>query len=138
MYNSDRHKKFLRIALVVFAISIVAAIIYLCKEKAYADSLIAKNPDTLFRIGVDVDFTAVMLVALGALGMELSFIRSVYKILKHEPEGGTKRCYVISVLIALLAGAVFYFSRGLYLLTMVPLFIASFILGSVSIKGDYV
>ena len=138
MYNSNRHKKFLHISLIVFAISAVAAIIYLCKEKSYTDSLIAKDSDTLFRIGVQSGFDSIMFAILGVLGLELSFIRSVYKILKHEPDGGTKWCYVISALIAVLAVALFTVSVDIYLLTMAPLFIASFILGSVHIKDDYV
>lgn len=138
MYNSNRHKKFLRIALIVFAISAVAAIIFLCKEKAYADSLIAKDSDTQYRVGVDANFTAVLFAVLGALGLELSFIRSVYKILKHEHEGGTKWCYVISAFITVFAVALYAVSIEIYLLAMAPLFLASFILGSVSIKDDYV
>lgn len=138
MYNSNRHKKFLRIALIVFAISAVAAIIFLCKEKAYADSLIAKDSDTLFRIGVQSGFDSIMFAILGVLGLELSFIRSVYKILKHEPDGGTKWCYVISAFITVFAVALYAVSIEIYLLAMAPLFLASFILGSVSIKDDYV
>jgi hypothetical protein len=41
-----------------------------------------------------------MLLAFPLWGAELSFIRSVYKILKHKPQGYVQICYTISACIA--------------------------------------
>ena len=101
------------------------------------------------------EFGFLVFVVIGCivpvLAQELSFIRSTYKMLKHEPEDGVKVCYMISVLLALLMfilpclvlfGVInFSFLHehqdntwDILLLTGWPCFLLSFILGSVPIK----
>ena len=82
------------------------------------------------------------------LGSELSLIRSVYKILKHNLNGSVKVCYVISSVLAFLAvvlqclvsaGLINFgdvesgqnFTVYILLFTEWPLFVSSFILGSI-------
>ncbi len=97
----------------------------------------------------------VMWIIIPFLGVELSFIRSVYKMLKHKPKGFVKICYMISSLLALLAFA-FYCLTSIGLIpfdeimetpnptftilffTEWPSFILSLILGSIPIKHDSV
>ena len=89
----------------------------------------------------------VMLIAIPFWGAELSFIRSVYKILKYRPKGKTKLCYIISSVTAFSAIAFLIvsisfklFDTGSNLTATVLLvaewtaFILSFVLGSIPIK----
>ncbi len=76
----------------------------------------------------------------------LSFIRSVYKILQYEPSGIVKMCYLISAIISFSAFAfnllwligLVSFKTGIIenvlFFTERPVFIVTFILGSVPIK----
>jgi hypothetical protein len=93
-----------------------------------------------------------MLLAFPLWGAELSFIRSVYKILKHKPQGYVQICYTISACIAVfmlilfclaMTGALTFVHKGGYnntaevmLLTGWIGFILSFILGSIPIKTE--
>ena len=72
----------------------------------------------------------------------LSFIRSVYKILKHELEGGIKVCYMISALLVPLMFVLMILFQVQAFPSMEPLtllfieaagFLASFILGSLPV-----
>ena len=94
-----------------------------------------------------------MLFGIPALLLELSCIRSVYRILKHNPRGAAKICLLISAILSLSAFVfqvlmfvgVLDFTKDsgslrlqetVILLTGCPVAIVSFVLGSLPIKKD--
>ena len=78
-----KHTIFLFLSLAVFLASVIVAIVYYCEAKAELDRILSENTDTQFRVGSVESLVWSMFFTVGFLGTELSFIRSVYKILKH-------------------------------------------------------
>lgn len=147
--KSKKHTIFLFLSLAVFLASVIVAIVYYCEAKAELDRILSENTDTQFRVGLELSLFWSMFFAVGVLGTELSFIRSVYKILKHKPKKWLRICYIISASLAFLAVA-FYclvilkmfnfvsadgrdYTGDIYLFTFWPSFIVSFVLGSIPI-----
>lgn len=147
-----KHTIFLFISLAVFVVSAVIVVIYFCEAKADLDSILSENNDTQFRTGAEESFFWGIFFAGSILGTELSFIRSVYKILKYKPNKWVGICYIISAFLAVLA-VLFYcfavfgkfnfvsadgrdYTGDIYLFTFWPAFIVSFALGSLPIKHD--
>ena len=147
--KGKKHRIFLFRSLAVFLASVIAFIVIYFITKFEVDKLMAQNPDTQFQFGLGMSLILGTIFAIVALGLELSFIRSVYKMLKHNPKGIIKICYVISAFLAfsglvLYLGLVFgiigyvsptgrYYTGDMYLIQF-PLFILSFILGSLPLK----
>lgn len=144
-----KHKIFLFISLAIFIASVIAFIVFYSLAKFEMDKLIAQDNDTQFRFGLGMSLIFSTIFSAGALVLELTFIRSVYKMLKHKPKGIIRICYVISAVFAFL-GLVLYlgltfgiigyvspsgmdYTGDMYLLEF-PLFIFSFILGSLPLK----
>ena len=91
-----------------------------------------------------------MFFTVGILGTELSFIRSVYKMLKYKPNKCVRICYIISATLTVFSVALYAFTilkvfnfvsvngrdytGDIYLFTLWPSFIISFILGSIPVK----
>jgi uncharacterized protein with PQ loop repeat len=148
--KSKKHTIFLILSLAVFIASVIAVIVYFCEAKAELDAILAENTDTQFRVGSEMSLFWSMFFTVGVLCTELSFIRSVYKLLKHHPNKRIAFCYLLSALVAVLSIA-FYgllalnlfdlvsdtgrsYVGDVYLLTFWPAFIVSFVLGSLPIK----
>ena len=142
---------FLLVSFTLFAISVIAVISSLIFSY-YQIKTDFPNDD----IKVANEFGFGLMIALYLispfLGLELSCIRSTYKILKHEPRGYVKICYIISSFLAFWGFAFYCFaSFGLIsfveegghnhtaeilLYTQWPAFILSFILGSIPVKHN--
>ena len=144
--NNKKAKIFLCVGLICFLLTTIGVIIdnkleYDRIQKAYANDW------------YELKFlNAMMLVMLywviiPGLLVELSGIRSTYKLLKYKPKGNVKICYLISASLAFLAIAVVLlcfvgvliinadnFFLEIMVITMWPSFIISFILGSIPIK----
>ena len=150
--KSKKHTIFLIISLAIFMVSVIAAIVYFCEAKAEVDRLLSEDNDTQFRFGLELSLFWGVFFNIGALGTELSFIRSAYKILKYKPNNRIRICYIISAFIAALAVA-FYclsvlmafdfvsdtgrnYTADIYLFTLWPSFIVSYILGSIPTGYD--
>lgn len=148
--KDKKHTIFLLISLAVFTVSVILAIVYCCEAKAHIDEILSEIEDTQLRVGLELSLVVGMFFVVGVFGSELSFIRSVYKMLKYKPDKLVRICYVISASLAFLAVA-FYclailkifnfvsangcdYTGDIYLFTLWPSFILSFILGSVPIK----
>lgn len=148
--KSRKHTIFLFISIAVFVISAIMAIIYYCETKAELDRLLSEDNDTQFRVGLELSLFFGVFFTIAVLGTELSFIRSVYKMLKYKPNKWVRLCYIISASLAVLSVA-FYclavlkifdfvsdtgrdYTGDIYLFTFWPSFIVSFILGSIPIK----
>ena len=140
---------FLIVSFALFVISVIAVIssIIVSYYEIKADF-----PDDNIRVMNDFGYGLIIALALifPFLGSELSCIRSIYKILKYKPKGCVKICYVISSLLAFLA-VVFYYIASFGLISFVeeggynytatvllytewPIFVLSFILGSIKIR----
>ena len=150
--KSKKHTIFLIISLAIFMASSIATIVYFCEAKAEVDRLLSEDNDTQFRFGLELSLFWGVFFNIGALGTELSFIRSAYKILKYKLNKWCRICYIISAFIAALAVA-FYclsvlmafdfvsdtgrnYTADIYLFTLWPSFIVSFILGSIPTGYD--
>ena len=143
--NNKKCRLFLLICLAFFVLSVILIISGIIssynhiKTRDPYDPYIA-NQDFAYVLAV------VQLLILPILLVELSFIRSVYKIIKHRPRGWVKVCYIISSLLTFLA-VVFQWLLLLGLInfeqdielrilefTEWPVIIVTFLLGSISIK----
>ena len=147
--KSRKHTIFLVISLAVFLASTIAVTIYYGKAITELNRILSEVEDTQFRVGLEEGLVWSIFFTVAVLGAELSFIRSVYKILKDKPRGWIKVCYIISAFLAfsglvLYLGLVFgiigyvsptgrYYTGDMYLIQF-PLFILSFILGSLPLK----
>ena len=152
--TTKRSRVFLWIGLTLFAISLVlffvGIILSYCSFKATSSTL---SPDDLiqFEYGFVIELFAYMLFGIPILLLELSGIRSVYRILKYRPRNAAKVCLLISAILSFFAFAfqalmfigVLDFTQNngsvklqeaLLLLTGLPIVIVSFVLGSFPIK----
>ena len=152
MVKRRKHTIFLMISLAVFVVSVIAVTVYFCEAKAELDRILSENTDTQFRVGSEESLIWSMFFTVAVLGAELSFIRSVYKMLKHKPRKLVGICYLISTFFAFLSIAfyclvvlkVFNFASAsgrdytgdVYLFTFWPWFLISFALGSLPAKQN--
>ena len=148
--KSKKHTIFLILSLAVFMASVIAVIVYFCEAKAELDRILSENTDTQFRVGLEMSLFLSMFFTVAVLGTEISFIRSVYKMLKYKPNKWVRICYIISASLASLAVAFYclavlkifdfvsdtghYYAGDIYLFVFWPSFILSFVLGSIPIQ----
>lgn len=141
-----KHQSFLWISFALFALSFI---IFLVKIAVlYNEFKATSSTLSPSEYAFGIDLFAYLFFGTPVLLMELSCIRSVYKLLKYEPSGKVKVCYIISAIIALVAFVfqclIFFdaidFSYGpgkvklqenVLLLTGWPVILVSFILGSI-------
>ena len=150
--KSRKHTIFLITSLVVFAASVIAVTIYYCEAITELNRLLSKVTDTQERYGLETGLVLSIFFTVPVLGAELSFIRSVYKTLKHKPRKLVGICYWGSAFFAFLSIA-FYclvvlkvfnfvsvsgrdYTGDVYLFTFWPWFLISFALGSLPAKQN--
>ena len=147
--RQKRCRLFLLISFLVFLFSILILLTggigeYMQIQTDFADNRFRAKQELL----ANAIFALIILIP--GIALELSFIRSVYKMLKHEPKGIIKACYITSALLALFlvvflclifARMAFFPKVGgenntldLLILMGWPSFLLSFILGSIPIK----
>ena len=145
-----KNKLFLSISFAIFSLSVIAILLNLIAS--YCEIRNAFPNDNI-QVMNEFGLTLILAIILMCpfLGSELSLIRSVYKILKHNPNGNVKVCYIISSVLAFLAivlqclvsaGLMNFgnvesgqnFTVYILLFTEWPLFVLSFILGSICHK----
>ena len=97
-----KHTLFLRISLAIFLFTAIISIIYLCKTESEINRTLETDHSTSSMVSLGLSSFFNWLGVAGFLGTELSFIRSVYKILKDKPSGWIKVCYIISASLAFL------------------------------------
>ena len=150
--KSRKHTIFLMIGLTVFVASVIAVTIYYCEAITELNLLLSKVTDTQERYGLESGLFWSFFFTVAVLGAELSFIRSVYKMLKYKPRKLVGICYWGSAVLAFLPVAfyclvvlnVFNFASAsgrdytgdVYLLTFWPWFLISFALGSLPVKQN--
>jgi hypothetical protein len=146
LMNNKKAKIFLCIGLICFLLTTIGVIV--CNKLVY-DRIQEAYANDWYESEFQNAMRQLMLywVIIPGLLVELSGIRSTYKLLKHKPKGNVKICYLISASLAFLAIAVVLlcyiggliikvsnFFLSIMIITMWPSFIISFILGSIPIK----
>ncbi len=144
--SNKRAKIFLCIGLICFLLTTVGVIITTKLEYNRDKEIFANDP---YELKFENALTEFMLyfVEIPFLAVELSGIRSTYKLLKYKPKGDVKICYLISASLAFLAisvvllcyvGALIISISNFYvsimIITLWPSFITSFAIGSIPIK----
>lgn len=144
--KTKKHRIFLLISLAVFFVTAIIGIIYLCKLNAEIYSHPYINSDTQLRVGLELQLIGAAFFIAAVLATELSFIRSVYKMLKFKPKKWVRICYIISASLAFITIAFFClvffdiidfidssgydYTADILFIGLWPSFILSFILGS--------
>ena len=146
LMNNKKAKIFLCVGLICFLLTTIGVII--CNKLAY-DRIQEAYANDWYERKFQNAMMQLMLCwgIIPGLLVELSGIRSTYKLLKYKPKGDVKICYLISASLAFLAIAVVLlcyiggliikvsnFFISIMIITMWPSFIISFIIGSIPIK----
>lgn len=152
--KTKKYRLFLWIGLTFFALTLVLFLIkpiLLYHEFQTTSSPLTPNDDIRFEYDFVIELCAYITFGIPILLLELSCIRNTYRILKHNPYGIAKICWLLSVIISFLAfvfqillftGVIDFtkesgslkFQEIALLLTGLPIFIISFILGSIPVK----
>ncbi len=150
--NNKKQKTFLYISLVFFALTVIGVIVDTIYKYYQIQSAFVNDPRRIHEETSWMIFSVIVFV-VPVLMVELSGIRSTYKLLKYRPTGSVKICYLISAIIsfsAFLWQALMFFRVTSFimqylsmkaqdlilLLPGLPSFIVSFILGSIPIKRN--
>ena len=150
--NNKKAKVFLYVGLICFLLTTVGVIIDTKLGFDRIQEAFANDPNSI-RFETALMQLFLIWVMIPGLAVELSGIRSTYKLLKHKPKGTIKICYLISASLAFLAIAFVVlcclgmlnldrinpgmnFTFTMVVVTMWPSFIISFILGSIPIKRN--
>ncbi len=147
---------FLWSSLSVFALSLIAffvKIALLYYDFKTATPALSPNDLISFEYNFVIELFAYILFGIPALLLELSGIRSAYRILKYKPHGASKICLLISAILSfsafvfqvLMFTGILDFTRDsgsiklqetVLLLTGLPVVIISFVLGIPPKKQD--
>ena len=94
-----KSRVFLGVSLLLFVASVVEELIWLISVYHMLEAEYANDSRMMLEVQVGVTGT----VLLGLIPMflfELSFIRSCYKLLKNQPQGAAKVCWILSAILA--------------------------------------
>ena len=144
-----KSRVFLGVSLVLFAASVVEELIRIIGAYRRCAAEIANDSEMMLTLQVDVTGTVVFMIVPMVL-FELSFIRSCYKLLKKQPQGAAKVCWILSAVLAFLMFLLLWlqlhgivaldqlktkisFTSAL-LLFVFPILLVSLILGSIPMK----
>ena len=154
--NNKKSRLFLRISLAVFALTLILFFVKMAvgySEFKATSSNLSSNDLIQFEYAFVIELFAYLFFGTPALLLEICGIRSVYRILKHQPRGGAKICWLISAILSfsafvflmlLLTGVLdlvndsgsLKLQQTVLLLTGWPVVIVSFVLGSMPVKQD--
>ncbi len=142
-----KHNIFLWSSLAFFAFSLIVVVISIISSYYQIKTDFPNDPR---RVSDEFGWLIIYCIffIFPVFAVEFTCIRSIYKILKYEPKGIVKICYIISALLALAAfifqclmfsGAISFIDdsgssklqQRMLFLTEWPIFIISFILGSI-------
>lgn len=154
--NTKKSRVFLWISLSFFALSLVVffvKIVLLYYDFKATSSTLSPNDLVHFEYGFVIELFAHILFGIPSLLLELSCIRSVYRILKYQPRDTVRICLLISAILSFFAFVfqvlmfvgVLDFTKDsgslklqetVLLLTGWPVAIVAFVLGSIPIKQN--
>lgn len=141
---------FLWLSFTVFILSVIAVILHMFFSYYQVKTDFPNDTQRITDELVAMVFVSAC-ITVPCLGSQLSCIRSIYKVFKHRPQGFVKICYVVSFVVAFLAFSFHWlnffgfinleafrpeenFTVTLQMCIQWPVFIASFILGSIPMK----
>ncbi len=95
-----KSRVFLGVSLVLFAASVVEELIRITGEYRLYEVKFANDSRMMLEIQVGMT-GAVVFILVPMFLLELSFIRSCYKLLKNQPHGAAKVCWILSAILAI-------------------------------------
>ena len=95
-----KSRVFLGVSLVLFAASVVEELIRAIGEYRLYEAKFANDSRMMFEIQIGMT-GAVVFILVPMFLLELSFIRSCYKLLKNQPHGAAKVCWILSAILAI-------------------------------------
>ncbi len=95
-----KSRVFLGVSLVLFAASVVEELIRVIGEYRLYEAKFANDSRMMLEIQVGMT-GAVVFILVPMFLLELSFIRSCYKLLKNQPHGAAKVCWILSAILAI-------------------------------------
>ncbi len=149
--KNKKCRSFLLVSFILFVLSVIAVISSMIVSYYKVKTGFPNDDMRLTDEIVGIAFVCIWMI-IPCWGLELSFIRSVYKMLKYKPNKWVRICYIISASLAVLSVAFYCFAIlkmfnfvsangddytvDIYLLTLWPSFIVSFVLGSIPIRHN--
>ena len=95
-----KSRVFLGVSLVLFVASVVEELIWLISVYHMLEAEYANDSRMMLEIQVGMT-GAVVFILVPMFLLELSFIRSCYKLLKNQPHGAAKVCWILSAILAI-------------------------------------
>ena len=95
-----KSRVFLGVSLVLFVASVVEELIQIIGEYRLYEAKFANDSRMMLEIQVGMT-GAVVFILVPMFLLELSFIRSCYKLLKNQPHGAAKVCWILSAILAI-------------------------------------
>ena len=95
-----KSRVFLGVSLVLFVASVVEELIRIIGEYRLYEAKFANDSRMMLEIQVGMT-GAVVFILVPMFLLELSFIRSCYKLLKNQPHGAAKVCWILSAILAI-------------------------------------
>ena len=96
-----KSRVFLGVSFVLFVASVVEELIRIIGEYRLYEAKFANDSRMMLEIQVGMT-GAVVFILVPMFLLELSFIRSCYKLLKNQPHGAAKVCWILSASLAFL------------------------------------
>ena len=94
-----KSRVFLGVSLVLFVASVVEVLIRAIREYHMLEAEYGNDSRMMLEVQYGTT-VAVLVVFVPMFLLELSFIRSCYKLLKNQPHGAAKVCWILSAILA--------------------------------------
>ena len=95
-----KSRVFLGVSLVLFVASVVEELIRAIREYHVLEAECGNDSRMMLEIQIGMT-GAVVFILVPMFLLELSFIRSCYKLLKNQPHGAAKVCWILSAILAI-------------------------------------
>ena len=95
-----KSRVFLGVSLVLFVASVVEELIRAIREYHVLEAECGNDSRMMLEIQIGMT-GAVVFILVPMFLLELSFIRSCYKLLKNQPQGAAKVCWILSAILAI-------------------------------------
>ena len=98
--RNRKSRVFLGVSLVLFVASVVEELIRAIREYHMLEAEYGNDSRMMLEVQYGTT-VAVLVVFIPMFLLELSFIRSCYKLLKKQPQGAAKVCWILSAILAI-------------------------------------
>ena len=97
--RNRKSRVFLSVSLLLFVASVVEVLIRAIREYHMLEAEYGNDSRMMLEVQYGTT-VAVLVVFIPMFLLELSFIRSCYKLLKNQPQGAAKVCWILSAILA--------------------------------------